>query len=489
MDKRRTTMKKILLNASLIIAVSILAGCSSSKFNTEQVKTPNYQQNEKYKLYADLKKNDSGWIFENIRINPRSKAPTVTLGSYGLKNPSTLSGNYENKCSRQLWFNAAPCSDNEFVEQYVNYRTLFTPVAAVVVPYLWIPFGLPVGFGQGFDWDVYRDVVETAKQNGDYDNKFPTIYNNYVELRHSINQNERNYSNTVFQNLYSGYEKELNSDVNSKLEVVITDKSGLAETQIKNADLFRQYVKTEVRLKMGVKTPQPYLDENDALSELAYSSNLENFSSKLSEAQTQLSKMKQDNRQRTANNKQLFKVVEDNLPKNSAIVSFKTDHKLYDRFPDYNIKVNLPDTTTITSGKMPNSFKVPMTITSRSFKGILPRSYNNQNTDMSITLDGSQITVVNNTNKYISIDALSLYHETKILTHKKSDELPPRSVKNFWLSDFNLESLSSDYHSLTKSKAKKINVNFGFALKYRITEDNKPKTLYNSNSYNLYDLI
>ena len=125
---------------------------------------------------------------------------------------------------------------------------------------------------------------------------------------------------------------------------------------------------------------------------------------------------------------------------------------------------------------------------------MLPSSYVNKGRDIEVILEGKSLSITNLTGKYITLDAVSLYHDQNVLTKGGSAfqnyiELAPGSITTLSLNEFDLSGLKTSYQGLTKEKAKKTEVQFGFAVKYRITDENTPKTLYEKKSYNLYKLL
>ncbi|MBK8973509.1 MAG: hypothetical protein IPM37_19975 [Hahellaceae bacterium] len=69
-------------------------------------------------------------------------------------------------------------------------------------------------------------------------------------------------------------------------------------------------------------------------------------------------------------------------------------------------------------------------------------------------------------------------------------ELAPGTTSStITLDDFSLEKLSDDYRDMTRAKAEGMSVEFGFAVKYRITESDSLRTLFKQNTYSLLSVL
>ena len=178
------------------------------------------------------------------------------------------------------------------------------------------------------------------------------------------------------------------------------------------------------------------------------------------------------------------------MDKKNAEVTLVMSPVFKKQFGDANVTVEYSKRTALKNGLLPKDFYIPVTITSKQFKDVLPQKFDSRNDDISIVLNGNTIKVTNHTNNFITLEATSLYHKSQILTNRDLNrEIPPNAVITLSIRDFNLSQLDNDYPYMTAEKARKENINFGFALKYRKTGIASLESLYQTRNYNLFDLI
>lgn len=132
-------------------------------------------------------------------------------------------------------------------------------------------------------------------------------------------------------------------------------------------------------------------------------------------------------------------------------------------------------------------------IAEMDYNNLFP-DYKNSNNDMEIKFDPERkvIKLLNKTDKFIEIDSISLYYNNDIYvldTNKDKNyakELSPDSVVEFSLWQ---DIPNAEYLHLTKAKAQKIDVKFGFAVKYSTDNSSNNKTLYKTEKTNLVSII
>jgi virulence-associated protein VapD len=503
----------VLRNAVLgIMSIATVSGCTS-KFNAEEVRTPDYQHYGNQKLYAELKKNGDEWRFENIQTKANKSVPTVELGTYVLQNKTRLAGSY-GACKIALWFHNKPCSDNEFVAQSYTLKDAALTVGMVgLVPYIWVPLGLPIPLSQSFDWNVYHDSIDDAKQTDGYDKNYPIVYQDYIALMESV---KTNYSVTKTNKddyerrshrLYSDKQRELSNLAAQQIKVSVEDKTGLV-----NASTIRSlsnYISANATLdqmpKFKEHTVTLFIDEQTFINNIFPAKSLTELEKNIKQSAIDIAKAQEQNQtillrnlkvaeETNAENKAIFARYSSKLAENNARVYLSDSNSIAQSLRGYDVQYTIPSSTELTNGKLSKEANFKVVIKGKHFDNVLPSRFSNKNTELSVLLDGKTLKITNNTKKFITLDALSLYHETNILTKggdnfQNLEELAPGSVTTLTLYDFNLTGLNDDYRSLTKEKAKKTNISFGFAAKYRITGDVTPRSLYKLNNYNLYDLI
>jgi len=139
--------------------------------------------------------------------------------------------------------------------------------------------------------------------------------------------------------------------------------------------------------------------------------------------------------------------------------------------------------------------KPAITIISKSFKNIYP-VYANEDAAIRMEFDGNdEIRFINKTNNFIQIKSISIYYNDEISTSNLSTpiELPPRAITKEYLS-VNKYVLSNvkkftNYKDMTRDNAANRLISFGFAIKYKLSDQNIDKSLYKQNNYNLLQVL
>jgi hypothetical protein len=386
----------------------------------------------------------------------------------------------------------------------------------MIVPPLWVFSGLSIITNNSFDWSEYAEAITEAKEAEKYDQYFSGIYGDYYELLNKINSPKP--SNSVLSNYQdlSGRTNDLSidkvNDINkqamSQIALKITDVSGLADVaKIKSG--LKQILQGHASLtteEPNYKEPslEDFISKDELIESLFPAKNLENFKQNIEGVELKLADIIQKNQVIAASNESnILKTNEANLAKYKKYQNellFENarfsiiDSGSYNLMHDLSYDFSFPEKEKFSKGLLNKDAVIELTITSKNLRNILPMSYLNRGLDLEVALDKKRLSVSNLTNKYITIDAVSLYHQQDVLTKggtafQNYVELAPGTITNLSLNEFDLSSLKSDYLGLTKKMAAKTDVKFGFAVKYRITGEDVPKTLYNKNSYNLYKLL
>ena len=188
----------------------------------------------------------------------------------------------------------------------------------------------------------------------------------------------------------------------------------------------------------------------------------------------------------------LLKAYNDSLK--SATSNYYLRYRDTQKVKDYMIEMTTPSTISYKKGETQN-ISVIFTIRSKDFKGIYPK-YMNEDNALRVEFDGKGIRFINKTNNFLQIKTISIYYNGEISNFNfgdKSLELAPKAttkepllIKSYATSEI---IKMSEYPSITKDSALQQNISFGFAIKYRLVEQNIDRTLYKENKYNLYDIL
>lgn len=138
---------------------------------------------------------------------------------------------------------------------------------------------------------------------------------------------------------------------------------------------------------------------------------------------------------------------------------------------------------------------VKANITNKMFSSIYPQ-YDNQDKNIKIQFKGNKLQFENKTSNYLQVLSISMYYGPYVKTILRNDnplELAPEAstidpIDVTLFEDNKMVNLST-YEKVTASSAKKTNINFGFAVKYRVVEQNQDKTLFKTLRYNLYEML
>lgn len=157
----------------------------------------------------------------------------------------------------------------------------------------------------------------------------------------------------------------------------------------------------------------------------------------------------------------------------------------------YNVDLKCPDRIPRTQGKQ--TIDIPVIVKSKDFRQVLPAAFYAKNEDMAAEIKGNDIVFYNNTDSFLTIEAVSIYYGGKIHTQSGlASELAPQSNTGpnpIRLSDFLRRLPSAERRNMTAAALKAKNVEFGIAVKYSKDSNNNKRTLFKSVSFNEYELI
>jgi len=190
------------------------------------------------------------------------------------------------------------------------------------------------------------------------------------------------------------------------------------------------------------------------------------------------------------------------LPPESVIDYLSSPSNLeYELDYKNNIKINgfdvdLSAVKKIPFGKHRSVVPVDILVKSKDF-GIVFPPYEVKDQYLDAQFNGRQLIFNNMTKSFIRIMSLSIYHDKAVNTISLGElseaEIAPETQI---LTPISVDKLISDkirasatYNNITAEEAMKITVNFGFAIKYRVVEQNVDKTMYVVKKYNLYNIL
>jgi len=154
----------------------------------------------------------------------------------------------------------------------------------------------------------------------------------------------------------------------------------------------------------------------------------------------------------------------------------------------FNVSIQAPEEVLVGSKK---KVDVTYTVMTKDFGAVYPKYRNNDN-NIDIVFDGASLKIKNKTKQFQQVKSISMYYGDKILTKSYDLELPPDSVKTLdnFINYTDQEIINkATFDGVNYEIAKRTIINFGFALKYNLVEQNIDKTLYKVVDYKLYDVL
>lgn len=167
------------------------------------------------------------------------------------------------------------------------------------------------------------------------------------------------------------------------------------------------------------------------------------------------------------------------------LVTLSLDCSEYDK--TYNFKIDCSDDINLNDGTI--NVKPVVTVLSKNIDKLLPKYFYGKDDNLKVSILGSNVTIQNQSNDFISVQSASIYYKNKINTRAVALELPPKSNYNLSLNEFLYNLPPAKRAKYTMNSAKAEHVDFGIALKYEITNRNKSKTLFEHKEFLGKDLL
>lgn len=432
-------MKRIII--FLAICAFGLAGCTTNTAKNVQIETT---QKLEHHLYGKLEKGAQGYSFTMFSENYNRNEPWVRLGDF-----QPMWSTKKEWCTIGIEFNqlSKPCrSENPtlFREKGTDFTLKRTAGYAVLSV---LSFGLLATMPPGsveFDQDKYFQAVNQA--NRKLHKRFEGLgvsHTSYHDLLHEYDSAMSNFEAT---------HKIKSSDYKAKVPkpiISLSDKSGLFNG---TEETFQKFVAVNRNRISGIdsviKKQAVTLDNLVLIAE-----------ERNKQALSELSK-------KTSN----------------LLVSCRNNALR-------EVKYTLKCPQTVLSSE--NSFNIQAVVHSIDYKKVIPTEFTAEDNTLELNMKSGSINVINKTDSFVSIDSLSFYHNGKIASqYKLGSELPPESEKDI----IRINSLPVDWEHIsftdvTKGSANSKKIEYGFAVKYKIVDTNREKTLLKKSTYKLLDLI
>jgi hypothetical protein len=494
--------------------------------------------------YADLVEVDGEWQISNISKDKENHYNRVNLASSSL-----VSHRYSHECLRGLFGLAGAydwdvstdgraCVPYNFEESNLRYEHIIgapviwmfaagvAPVAAVVSvlalePGMLFKTILPMPVRMEYDSEEFEEALEEGYSTSGGKDYHKKVFNAVDELYKQANDNQIEDPKSVTTD---SYVVSYNSKVSSQKTQVSRESSELLRKfNLKNKSGYL----TEIDSVSGAwtfthKQDAPtvvfkefnyvplYTNLGESLEKVLFpAKNIDELEQRLTNASTQLNKWIESNRVSKerylqhresvrSDNKELMNQSFETLKRFNYQLSISSNGSLERKLRNQGVQFEF-EYPKSASGKVGalklDGVKPKLTILSKNFENLYPQDdLVINNSDIRVSLNNGYITIKNKTKSYVTLDALSLYHNSDVLTlggnnFENYHEVAPEAETRLSLTAFNLRSLRNNYYAMTKAKAKKIKVSFGLAGKYRVTGRSERKSFYKKKDYRLDKLI
>ena len=129
---------------------------------------------------------------------------------------------------------------------------------------------------------------------------------------------------------------------------------------------------------------------------------------------------------------------------------------------------------------------IDVAILSRDFDGLYP-DFDIVDPNLSVNIDGHELTYVNSTNEYLTVTAHTVYYNSQAHTTTLPIDIPPgisvtRDIREFVSQAIGIE---STYSQMTPDKAAGASFKFGYAVRYRLASQTDERTLHSLDTFNV----
>lgn len=155
----------------------------------------------------------------------------------------------------------------------------------------------------------------------------------------------------------------------------------------------------------------------------------------------------------------------------------------------WHVALTCPGSVPVTNDRIVVPVKV--TIRSRDYLEVLPADLGAGDETLSIAVQNGRVKAANASNYFLSLDSISFYYNGKIASRSKlAIDISPQAIADI----IKFDSLPIDWTAirftdLTARKARSTSVEYGFAVKYRIVDTSREKTIFQTKEYRLIELI
>jgi hypothetical protein len=151
----------------------------------------------------------------------------------------------------------------------------------------------------------------------------------------------------------------------------------------------------------------------------------------------------------------------------------------------YRLAAHCPEEIQVID-ESPVVLPIDVVILSRDFDGLYP-DFDIDDPNLTVRIDGHQITYVNATDEYLTVTAHTVYYNSQAHTTALPIDIPPgiavtRDMREFVSQEIDIE---STYSQMTPDKAAGASFKFGYAVRYRLASQPDERTLHDVHTFNV----
>ncbi len=324
-----------------------------------------------------------------------------------------------------------------------------------------------VGKKVSFNQALFQEVLE--KNNlSDYQEQLQKLY------KHAYSRNKE--MGIIYKKKHEDYQTNFR---HLNLNYIIKDETGFNLSKYLELDYHKAIIKSNQANKKSY-------DYKSLIKNATF--NVKNFQASISKIRSEIDS------QATFNNEEYRKYL---ATKYSAYTLKLNDYTLkINEHLSINVENEFSPTIMSING-ISQTIDIIVKIKSANFENIFPMiSLKDENINVNLEYLDTQISAIatNKTNIFLTFNSLSIYYNSNVNTVSNLNrEIAPQSstLKNgsSYAIISNKISNQSSYKNLTYNKAEKINIDYGFALKYKIVDTSREKSIFKQNKYVLNKVL
>lgn len=368
---------------------------------------------------------------------------------------------------------------NEYSLKYLSYST---NVPGIVID---LSSGMPIK-EEAVEWQAYALGVKKGLDSANLNEK--ALKQIAVKLNNIENTERQTF------NLCRSQRKQQTSYYGQFKEKVSHDILDLVE--VKNITGFSGIVSSfEVKdnIDLNIKLHDTKIGSSEAYFKDCPS--IEPFVIGVAPASTLMSRLKKKQKSASIKLRKFESNSDDFLAglRGSGVAKIKCNDGKMEEESDLVFRSDCPSEIQVRENNLINARPLKFYIVAKNFYDVMPAFYDNEDSNLKISLVNDQISVTNRSDQYLTVQKMSLYYNDKIITIGQGllsiADLPPAASATVPLEKFDMRSLDNDFLYITAKKIRQERVLFGLSARYSTTNDTRGFTLHEPKYYQLNSII